>query len=207
MADRLQPRGFVRSEEPGGYVLLADLSSPPELTIPAGYSLGHVADEDVHARVESHRAAFAPSDLTAGLYRRARSTWPYRADLDRIVKGPDGDVVACATAWLDEANHAGLLEPVSTHPAHQNRGLGRLVVFDALRALRECGATVAQIGTSGLAARAAYLAAGFEPWSREVTYRKRLDGRQVAGYSSIAPPMRRRWLRNVYKASVARRAR
>lgn len=173
MTKRLRARGFDHSQEPGGQVLLADLTSVPDPEPPPGYGLTHVADEvDVEARVESHRAAFAPSDLTVPMYRRVRRAWPYRPELDRIVKTSDGEVVACCTAWLDERNRAGLLEPVSTHPAHQGRGLGRLVVADALRALHRAGATVAQVGTSGQAAQAAYTAAGFVPWKREVTLRK-----------------------------------
>jgi predicted N-acetyltransferase YhbS len=174
MTERLQGRGFVPSQELGGQVLLADLTSlrDPD-PAPGAYVLAHVADDgDLEARVESHRAAFAPSDLTVPLYRRVRRTWPYRPELDRIVKTSEGEVVACCTAWLDEGNRAGLLEPVSTHPAHQNRGLGRLVVADALHALRRAGAEVTQVGTSGPAAQAAYVAAGFVPWKREVTLRK-----------------------------------
>jgi len=71
-------------------------------------------------------------------------------------------------------NRAGLLEPVSTHPAHQNRGLAPLVVGDALRVLREAGATVARAGTSGPACQAADTAVGFRPWQREITFRKRV---------------------------------
>lgn len=178
MAARLQRRGFVPSQEAGGQVLLADLTSLPDPGPPSGsYELTHVAgDRDLEARVESHRAAFAPSDLTAPMYRRVRGTWPYRPELDRIVKTSEGEVVACCTAWLDEQNRAGLLEPVSTHPAYRNRGLARLVVADALHALHRAGAGVAQIGTSGPAAQAAYMAAGFVPWKREVTLRKTVGG-------------------------------
>ncbi len=143
--------------------------------LPSGYCLGWVADEDdAHLRVESHRAAFAPSDLTLPMYQRVRRTWPYRPELDRIIKSETGEVVACCLAWLDEKNRAGLLETISAHPAHQNRGLARAVTADALRALRDAGALTAQVGTSGPAARAAYEAACFRPWKREVTYRMRL---------------------------------
>lgn len=55
-----------RSEQPGGWVLLADPGTTP---LP-GYPLGHVAPEDVHARVQSHRAAFAPSDLTVEMHSK-----------------------------------------------------------------------------------------------------------------------------------------
>jgi len=44
-------------------------------------------------------------------------------------------------------------------------------------ALLEGGARVAQVGTSGPAARAAYEAAGFRPWKREITFRKGVSAR------------------------------
>jgi len=177
MAARLEARGFVRSEGPDGHVLTADLAKLPEPVPvpPGGYELGCMAgNADVHWRVESHRAAFAPSDLTVPIDERVRRTWPYRPELDRIVRTSDGEIAACCIAWLDENNDAGLLEPVSTHRAHQNRGLARLVVGDALRILGKAGATVAQVGTSSPAARAAYTATGFRPWKREITFRKRV---------------------------------
>jgi mycothiol synthase len=174
MPPRLLARGFHATTGPGGHVLLADLEEPLQAPVlPSGYCLGWVADEeDVHSRVESHRAAFAPSDLTLPMYQRVRRNWPYRPELDRIIKSETGDVVACCLAWLDETNRAGLLEPISTHPAHQNRGLARSVTADALKALRDAGALTAQVGTSGPAALAAYTAASFRPWKREITYRK-----------------------------------
>ncbi len=94
-------------------------------------------DARIACRVECHRAAFAPSILTIEAYRRARACWPYRADLDRVILDDSGAVVAACTAWLDEANGEGLLEPVATCPGQQRRGYGRAVCVDALRALRQ----------------------------------------------------------------------
>ena len=90
-----------------------------------------------------------------------------------IVKSPDGDVVACWTSWLAEVNRAGLLEPPPPvrppEPATQASRCGRCAAQPAA-----AGATVAQIGTSGDAAGTANLAAGVRPWSRKVTYRRRV---------------------------------
>jgi ribosomal protein S18 acetylase RimI-like enzyme len=175
MADALRRRGFEDAREPGGHVLRRELDSLPQPVVPDGYRLGWVVDDhDLLGRVEAHWAAFAPSDLTAAMYERVRRTWSYRQELDRIAVADDGQVVAFCTAWLDERNHAGLLEPVGTHPAHQRRGLASAVVVDALGALRDAGATVAQIGTSGETALATYSSIGFRPWKREVTFRKEL---------------------------------
>jgi len=115
LAAALQQRGFEPVQEGG--VLMRTLAEVAEPVLPAGYRLGAVRDrDDVVGRVEAHRAAFAPSDLTLEKYDRVRRTWPYRAELDRVVATDDGVVVAFCTAWIDEAHASGLLEPVGTHP-------------------------------------------------------------------------------------------
>ncbi len=45
-----------------------------------------------------------------------------------------------------DVNRIGMLEPVGTHPDHQRRGLGRVVVREGLRRLATLGATVAYVG-------------------------------------------------------------
>lgn len=146
--------------------------------VPDGYHLGWVQTRaDMIGRVEAHRAAFAPSELSVRKYARVQRTWPYRPVLDRVALTDAGVIVAFCTAWLDEENAAGLLEPVGTHPAHQRRGLARAVCTDALLALREAGARTAQVGFGSEAGYAAYRSAGFEragaelAFSRDATYR------------------------------------
>jgi len=171
LAAALQQRGFEPVQEGG--VLMRTLAEVAEPVLPAGYGLGAVRDrDDVVGRVEAHRAAFAPSDLTLEKYDRVRRTWPYRAELDRVVATDDGVVVAFCTAWIDEGNASGLLEPVGTHPAHQRRGLAKAVCLDALRALREAGAQSAQVGYESDAVLATYQAIGFEPRWDEVSFRR-----------------------------------
>ena len=171
LAAVLLRRGF-ESVRDGG-VLMRPLDEVGEPVLPVGYRLGTVSDRDrVIGRVEAHRAAFAPSNLTFEKYERVRRTWPYRPELDRIITTDDGTVVAFCTAWIDEENASGLLEPVGTLPAHQRRGLAKAVCLDALRALREAGARSAQVGYESDAALATYRAIGFEPMWDEVSFRR-----------------------------------
>jgi predicted N-acetyltransferase YhbS len=162
LAAALERNGFKQVPSTGG-VMTRSLDQLPDPVLPNGYQLGWVQTRaQMLGRVEAQRAAFAPSDFLVERYERVRRTWPYRADLDRIVLTEDHVVVAFCTAWLDDENAAGLLEPVGTHPAHQRRGLASAVCIDALRALREAGATVAQVGFGSDAAYAAYRSIGFE---------------------------------------------
>jgi predicted N-acetyltransferase YhbS len=146
-------------------------SGLPNVTVPPGYRLRWVqSPADVVGRVEAHRAAFAPSDLSVRKYQRLRRTWAYRPALDRIALTDDGQVVAFCTSWIDEQNASGLLEPVGTDPGHQRRGLARAVCADALRELHAAGARTAQVGYTTAPARATYESLGFRKTNEELVF-------------------------------------
>lgn len=171
----LRRRGF--DLEPGETGVLArelgNLGDLPVPELPPYHRLGPVrTDTEVTGRVGAQRAAFAPSTLTLEKYRRVRRTWPYRAELDRIVTDREGTVVAFCTAWLDEDNAAGVFEPVGTRPAHQRRGLGYAVCLDALRVLRDAGARTAQVSYGSRAGHGLYRSLGFEPAGQDLTFRR-----------------------------------
>ncbi len=168
----LEEHGFTVVPSSGG-VLARSLDEIPPPVVPPGYRLGWVETRaDVLGRVAAQQAAFAPSDFLVERYERVRRTWPYRPILDRIALTDDGEVVAFCTAWLDEANAAGLLEPVGTHPEHQRRGLARAVCLDALRALREAGAQTAEVGFASDAGFATYRSIGFAWSSTDLVFRR-----------------------------------
>ena len=172
LAAGLERHGFREAPAHGG-VLTRTLDQLPDVLVPAGYRLDWVRTRDLMlGRVAAQQAAFAPSDLTLERYQRVQRTWPYRPKLDRIARSEDGGVVAFCTAWLDEENAAGLLEPVGTHPAHQRRGLAKAVCVDALWALREAGAKTAQVGYASEAGSATYRSIGFEHSATDTVYRR-----------------------------------
>jgi ribosomal protein S18 acetylase RimI-like enzyme len=172
LAAALERNGFKQVPSTGG-VMTQSLDQLPDPVLPRGYHLGWVQTRaQMLGRVEAQRAAFAPSDFLVERYERVRRTWPYRADLDRIVLTEEDVVVAFCSAWLDDENAAGLLEPVGTDPAHQRRGLASAVCIDALRALRDAGATVAQVGFGSEAAYATYRSIGFELSATDLIYRR-----------------------------------
>jgi GNAT superfamily N-acetyltransferase len=172
LRDAVTARGFAASDlalQINRRESLDELPDPRDL--PPGWGFAAVdTDERVASRVECHRAAFAPSSLTARDYARVRRTWPYRSELDRVIVDEQDAVVAACTAWLDEANADGLLEPVATRPSDQGRGYGRAVCIDALSLLRSAGARTAQVGcVAGAPACATYASIGFEPVGPRIT--------------------------------------
>ncbi|HVQ22537.1 MAG TPA: GNAT family N-acetyltransferase, partial [Candidatus Saccharimonadia bacterium] len=113
---------------------------------PAGCTLRHVSGHDeIAARVEIHRAAFAPSQMTVEKYARRMSLPHYRFEDDLVVEAPDGSLAAFAMAWWDPAAEVGEFEPVGTHPEHQRRGLGRALLSHGLTRYRDLGARIVQI--------------------------------------------------------------
>ena len=136
----------------------------PEPVVQEGYALRSVAGPDeVPARVEVHRSAFAPSRMTVEKYEILVGLPAYRYDLDTVVEAADGTFAAFTMAWLDLEARLGYFEPVGTHQDHQRRGLGRAVQLHALRRLREEGAREAMVyaDTPNEASNALYRSVGF----------------------------------------------
>jgi GNAT superfamily N-acetyltransferase len=172
VAEALQRRGYRAVLSPGGLLERA-LDHLPTPDPPPGFRLTDLSDEAlVPDRVEAHRLAFAPSELTLVRYRRVRSTWPYQPALDRVAVDERGIVAAFCTAWCDDINGCGLLEPVGTVPLHQRRGLARAVCLDALHALRAAGMTRARVGFDSAPAEALYRSLGFSDFRADVRYRR-----------------------------------
>jgi ribosomal protein S18 acetylase RimI-like enzyme len=176
LAEALRERGFVAIEGGDGFLERSLDDVPEPAPLPPGYRIVDGGAEHATGRVEAQREAFAPSDFTAVQYERVRSVWPYRPELERLVLDPDGVVAAFCTSWIDDVNHAGLLEPVGTRPAWQRRGLARAVCIDALRALRDASARVANIAYDTDAAFRLYTSIGFTPKWRDMLFRREIAG-------------------------------
>jgi ribosomal protein S18 acetylase RimI-like enzyme len=137
----------------------------PAPRLPTGYRLDHVRlPDDLEARVEAHRSAFAPSKLTLEKYRALVSQPHYAPDRDLVVRAPDGSIAAFAMAWWDPDAGVGAFEPVGTHADHRERGLARAVNLAGLALLRDLGADDAIVlsACSNAASEALYASAGFQ---------------------------------------------
>ena len=171
----LEERGYRFDD--GARVLAVhqrELAVDPPVEPPPGFRLRTVEPHDLNARVELHRTVWAPSRVTNKSFGDVQSAWPYRPDLDCVVEAPDRKLAAYCLAWLDDANQAGDLEPVGTHPDFRRRRLASAVCRFALQRLREEGATravvYADVDPANPGPKALYESIGFVETSRLVFY-------------------------------------
>jgi mycothiol synthase len=151
----------------------------PDVALPAGYRHASVRwPDDIGARVEVHRSAFAPSRMTVEKYRRLEGLPHYAPERDRVVVAPDGSFAAFANAWYDPVARIGELEPVGTHADHRRLGLGHAVCFEALRALDAAGAEACTIFShqANTASEALYASLGCERVTTSRRYARPLPG-------------------------------
>ena len=136
---------------------------PPR--VPDGYILRSVrVPDDLEARVAVHRAAFAPSKMTVEKYRILVAQDHYAPERDIVLEASDGTFAAFAMCWADPVGSIGEFEPVGTHPDHQRRGLGRVIMRHGLRLMRAAGLRDAMVFSlrSNAASEALYRSAGFD---------------------------------------------
>ncbi len=151
---------------------LADL--PPIPALPEGFMIRSIGADDVAARAELHRLVWSSAGPTEAAYEAMTRRWPYRADLDRVVVTPDGQMVAYLHGWYDEQARVGEFEPVGTLEEFRGRGLSRALGYSVLHAFHDLGGEYALVyarGDDGYPVpRQVYSALGFREYSRIVRY-------------------------------------
>ena len=177
--DLLRRRGYIKGGHPE-YQRRRSLEDPlPEVAIPAGYSLRALGALDEHpARSWVSWKAFHPNepdDQYQGWdwYRNLQRAPLYRRDLDLVAEASNGELAAFGTLWFDDVTRTAAFEPVGTHPDHQRKGVGKALMAEGLRRVRDLGATLCTVGSYSKAAGNLYASLGFtqydlsEPWTKE----------------------------------------
>ena len=115
----------------------------PSQQLPEGFQVRSCRGEaEVVARAKAQYGAFESKARFEHYVQRFTNFMRspvYDPELDIVVVAPDGQIGAICIVWTDPVNQVGLFEPVGTHPDFQRRGLGKVVMFEALRRLRERG--------------------------------------------------------------------
>ena len=153
--DLLQRRGYTkRGDVETQWRRLLD-GPIPEVSAPQGYTIRPLGDGlELLERCYASGLGFHEGDIKIAVenrddpqwYRNIQTAPLYRRDLDLVAVAPDGAIASFCTIWFDDVTRTAYYEPVATVPAHQRRGLGRVLLTEGLRRLQRMGAVAAFVG-------------------------------------------------------------
>jgi len=139
-------RGYIRDEKPCIIYRGYDLTHLPEPDLPKGYQFVSVADGlDLEKLRSVSGRAFRHTDPREWPTVRSYKSWmqapDYLPELHLVVLRPDGEYVACTCGWIDMTNRLATVEPLGS----VQLGMGREVLMEALRRMRDMGAVKAHM--------------------------------------------------------------
>ena len=176
--ERLTSRGYTRGDD-GDYCNAQALSGEFVPQLPDGYALVSAVEEtDALRRANAGHIGFNPEEeaLTEvpEHFTRMEQAPLFRPDLELMTRYQDGTLTSSCVVWYDEMTKTGMFEPVSTHPNHRRRGLGKAMLLEGLRRLQALGAERAFVGSYGDQRKAFYESAGFETFDKDWYWAKEL---------------------------------
>jgi len=138
---------------------------------------GCMGEAEVATRARAQYEAFgssAPFERYVRRFTNFMRSPVYHPELDIVAVTEEGQVGAFCIAWTDTINKVGLFEPMGTHPDFQRKGLGKAVLLEGLRRLREMGIQSASVSAyeDNPAAIKIYESVGFRIDNRLGTYEK-----------------------------------
>jgi ribosomal protein S18 acetylase RimI-like enzyme len=172
----VRKREYTKNESRTAVGQELELGDLPEPGLPAGYEVLTMADEcDIDKRREIFGRAFDHPESkdwpSRFAYEELMRAPDYRPEQDLFIKAPDNTYAACCIIWLDGVNRIGHMEPVGTHPDYRGLGLGRAIVYEALRRMKMLGIRTAPMDGGNVPF---YEALGFRTvrtwgcWAKEV---------------------------------------
>jgi len=175
----LESNGFARKGFHSVYFRRSLADPVPDLVLPDGFHIrtSRGTQEDARLRSVASKASFGSTKPFDEYWLR---TWrfiqspAYRPEHEIFVMSPDEQVAAYCIVWTDPITKVGHFEPVGTHPDFQRKGLGKVMLFDAMIRLKSEDMTEADVCTShdNVAAIHLYESVGFELSKRLFTYKK-----------------------------------
>jgi len=146
----------------------------PVLPLPEGFKIRPVRDdEDLLNKHKCHSAAFNLGDRYDEDSFSLLSEAPgYDREMDLIIECGNRFAGNCQ-GWYDSVNRRGTIEPLGIVPDFQKMGLGKAIVYETFRRLRDRGAEKIDM-VSSEDNRAFYESVGYSVAAKKHTYGKKL---------------------------------
>ena len=148
LQESLLRRGYVKQDGKSNK-WHRDLDTPiPDAPLAQGYVIRSMGGLDEHpARSWASWRAFHSDEPEAhydgdwSWYQNIQSAPLYRRDLDIVAIAPDSSMAAFCTIYYDDYTRSAVCVLVGTAAEHWRRGLGKAVIFEGMRRLKELGCT------------------------------------------------------------------
>ncbi len=144
-----QNRGYKKQAGWGHHYRRNLDSAIPDTPLPSGYAIRSMGAAEEHpARSWASWRAFHNDEPDAnydGDYswcRNLQSAPLYRRDLDIVAVAPNGSIASFCTIFYDDYTRSAVTVVVGTAAEHWRRGLGKAVITEGLRRLKEVGCTL-----------------------------------------------------------------
>lgn len=169
----LESAGFVDvfddGEDAWSKVLfeLTQPQTPTRAPLPAGLHIRSLnCATEIQAYVDLHREVFGSENMTASWRAQSTRIAGYINDLDLVVATEAGELHGFCVAWLRRrasGETVGQIEPLGVRENQRGQHLSQALMTEAIRRLRENGATRIFVETDRQreAAMAAYASMGF----------------------------------------------
>jgi GNAT superfamily N-acetyltransferase len=133
--------------------------------LPDGHSYRSITEEhQIPERTAVLLSVWPSATVDVENYRRVRGASLYRPDLDVVVDAGDGHYAAFCLGWFDAEHRVGQFEPIGVREGYRNKGLGKAIVLEGCRRMKEAGASKVYLNchADNTAGSALYRSAGFD---------------------------------------------
>lgn len=96
----------------------------------------------------------------------------FNPKLEIMTQDKDGSLSSFCVVWYDEKLKIGMFEPVCTRVNYRKKGLGKQMIIEGLRRLKESGAEKAYVESFGENRRRFYNKVGFITYDKDYPWRK-----------------------------------
>ncbi|MCW4011847.1 MAG: GNAT family N-acetyltransferase [Candidatus Bathyarchaeota archaeon] len=143
----LQERGFTR-DRVSGIFRVRNLSSPvPDFKLPEGFSVRSVTPDDFDELASCIRQVFGHGEwFNRDILLENSAASYYHPDLDLVAVDEEGKIASFCTFRLDPPTGLTELEPMGALAEYRNRGIGRALICEGFRRLKEYDPSMLFIG-------------------------------------------------------------
>jgi GNAT superfamily N-acetyltransferase len=176
----LEKRGYKKADEACYQNMQITVGNEYNPSLPEGYVfVDGTQIADPAERQYAIHIGFHPDDRAKPIkapesFLKMETAPLFRLDLNVMTQYMDGTITSACEIWVDPKTNTALFEPVATHPDHQRKGLGRQMLIEGLRRLKNIGIRTVYVESFNKDRQSFYNSAGFITYDADWSWSKKL---------------------------------